>query len=465
MNNFFILILFFLTVTVCANAQDCNCESNFTWVKTTFEQSDAGFKYVIDRKGGVAYNAHNKQIENRIKSAQNIYDCAEIIREWLYFFRKGHIGIDILNNDTLNNNFVNQQDTMQFFSDWETLSVDTVEFKHYLANKKDIDFEGIWNYDPYIIGVKKVDENYIGFIIDSQNDMWKQWQIKFKIYPDSAVYYMENHTPQKEKFMYMGKNIIYLKHQNDGMIRMFPKYEDKFSQSILNNQPYCEKINQNTVYLRIPSFANNFKKSVDSIVITNLKLITSTENLIIDVRFNGGGSDACWQNIMPFIYTNPIRMRNCYFLATNLSIQQYSQYLDSDFVKQLENNIGKFVLLRNEKYSVSTYNSYELPKKVAIIINDICASATEDFLLAARQSQKVKIFGTNTYGALDFANMCFAVSPNNDIKLWYAFSKDADIENYPIDGIGIQPDYYLDNEIPEYQWVDYVTKILNYTTP
>jgi hypothetical protein len=30
-----------------------------------------------------------------------------------------------------------------------------------------------------------------------------------------------------------------------------------------------------------------------------------------------------------------------------------------------------------------------------------------------------------------------------------------------IDGKGIQPDYYLDESIPKYKWVGYVTEVLN----
>ncbi|PWW29349.1 hypothetical protein DEU40_103307 [Chryseobacterium sp. AG844] len=31
----------------------------------------------------------------------------------------------------------------------------------------------------------------------------------------------------------------------------------------------------------------------------------------------------------------------------------------------------------------------------------------------------------------------------------------------PFDGIGIQPDYFIDQTIPDYQWIDYVNNVLN----
>ena len=43
-----------------ANGQTCTCESNFEWMKKTFEENDAGFQYFIDKKGQDAYDYNRK---------------------------------------------------------------------------------------------------------------------------------------------------------------------------------------------------------------------------------------------------------------------------------------------------------------------------------------------------------------------------------------------------------------------
>ncbi len=57
------LILFtslFLVYAAHLSAQQkCNCEASFKWVKENLEQNDAGFQYLIDKKGQAAYNKHN----------------------------------------------------------------------------------------------------------------------------------------------------------------------------------------------------------------------------------------------------------------------------------------------------------------------------------------------------------------------------------------------------------------------
>jgi len=455
------LILFSIfTVTNAAYAQNCDCESAFLWVKQTFEENDAGFQYVIDKKGISEYEKHNTDILEKIKTAKDNTECAGIISEYLSFFRKGHIGIDVLKKDTVENS---TQTTMQSFPNWEKLNIDTVEFKKYLDSKKNIDFEGIWDdWGTYRIGIKRVDNQYVGSIISSQIEEWKPEQIKFRIYPDSAIYYMGNHSAKLFKRVTLASNnFIYF---GDGISfeRIYPKSDDNFLQSLIDQKPYLEQLNKKTLYLRIPSFESKYCQTIDSVISNNKKSITKTENLIIDLRFNGGGSDGCWQSIIPYIYTNPIRRKSFYMLSTELNNQEDNNIWKKKYIKELNENLGKFVLLDNKKDSLQFSKFYKIPKNVAIIVDENCASATEQFLLTARQSKKVKIFGRITYGSLDFSEITNRNSPCNDFVLYYAILKDVDVDDYPVDGIGIQPDFYLGDDIPEYKWVEYVNDILNY---
>ncbi|WP_160137775.1 hypothetical protein [Chryseobacterium sp. c4a] len=47
------------------------------------------------------------------------------------------------------------------------------------------------------------------------------------------------------------------------------------------------------------------------------------------------------------------------------------------------------------------------------------------------------------------------------IKLGYSLSKSFRIPDMAIDGKGIQPDYFIDQTIPDHQWIDYVNEVLN----
>jgi C-terminal processing protease CtpA/Prc len=240
-----------------------------------------------------------------------------------------------------------------------------------------------------------------------------------------------------------------------------------------------KEINKSTLLLRIPSFKGPFKKDIDSVITANQSKIESTENLIIDIRNNGGGSDNSFAKIIPYLYTNPIRSIRTQFYSTKLNNQRMLDFYENyqkygisedsrDYLKKsydkLSQNLGKFVSLQEDGSMVEIKKMDKIlpyPKNVGIIINSGNGSTAEEFLLAAKQSKKVKLFGTTTAGVLDISNMYYVTSPCNEFKLGYSLSKSFRIPDMAIDGKGIQPDYFINKTIPDYQWIDFVNDVLN----
>ncbi|MEL6305907.1 MAG: peptidase S41, partial [Bacteroidota bacterium] len=67
----------------------------------------------------------------------------------------------------------------------------------------------------------------------------------------------------------------------------------------------------------------------------------------------------------------------------------------------------------------------------------------------------------NIQNVLDISNMYFAKSPCGDFELGYSLSKSLRIPEMAIDGKGIQPDYYMDPNIPSHNWIGFVQDYLN----
>ena len=129
---------------------------------------------------------------------------------------------------------------------------------------------------------------------------------------------------------------------------------------------------------------------------------------------------------------------------------------------KLQSMPGSFVNLRDNSVAIDTMDTvYAYPQNVGIIINEHNGSTAEQFLLEAKQSKKVKLFGTTTIGVLDISNMYFVPSPCKEFQLGYSLSRSLRIPGFTIDGKGIQPDYFLDRSIPLYDWTSYVNEILN----
>lgn len=465
----------FSMVSLFASAQTCNCESNFEWVKKTFEQNDAGFQYVIDQKGRPAYEAHNATTLTKIKAVKSETECTELLYSWMRFFRKGHIGIERLKSESAVG--VAGPDSLVMVNH-ERLKLTNKKFEQQLAAASEGTPEGIWESNPYKVGIIKTGDHYSGYIIEAPGTPWKKNQLKLKIYPAGdgykADFWMRNFSPmtgQPVKVIgknYLGlANILHLK-------RVTPVYQDEqeirdYLEFISAEEPYFKLLSGGTAYLRIPSFDYNNKKKIDSVINANRRAILSTRDLIIDVRNNGGGADASFSEILPFLYTNPVRTVGVQMLASELNTQAILAYArDTNFAKEtrdwlmtryekMSKSPGEFVQVADSIVTIKKRDTvFSYPANVAIVINEANASTTEQFLLAAKQSRKVKLYGTTTFGALDISNMNGITSPCGDFKLWYCMSKSYRIPDMTIDSKGLQPDYYIDKTIPEQDWIKYV---------
>jgi hypothetical protein len=469
-------------------SQNCDCKSNFEWVKKTFEENDAGFDHALRAKGITSYQEHNKKYSDKAIDIQTISECTAFLYSWLQFFRSGHIAIrpletNIQTNPNIQLPQTNKPISENQFSNWEKYEISIDEFMRYLDNEKISEYEGIWETSPYKIGIKKDGNKYFGFIIESGASTWSPGQIKLKFEINdgdaNSIFYMRDHSGVESKSVSMlGKNHLQIGIFN--LSRIYPKLVDdpKFVQyfNSLNAEfPFIEELNSTTIYFRIPSFDHSYKGIIDSVITANKAKILSTKNLIIDIRNNGGGSDNSYSEIIPFLYTNPIRGIGVEFLSTKLNNQRMLDFInnpeyeiDEDGKKwakngydKLESKLGQFVNLSNNIFSEDIRDTiYPFPKNVGIIINKGNGSTAEQFLLEAKQSLKVKLFGETTLGVLDISNMYFVDSPCKEFQLGYSLSRSMRIPDFTIDDKGIQPDFYIDKSIPYYDWTNYVNKIL-----
>jgi C-terminal processing protease CtpA/Prc len=75
-----------------------------------------------------------------------------------------------------------------------------------------------------------------------------------------------------------------------------------------------------------------------------------------------------------------------------------------------------------------------------VLIDEDCASSTEQFLLEAIQSRKVTLMGQHTAGILDYANVRDEALPCMSFILHYATTRSQRVDaGKGIDNVGIKP--------------------------
>lgn len=183
-------------------------------------------------------------------------------------------------------------------------------------------------------------------------------------------------------------------------------------------------------------------------------LLALTPNLVIDLRNNGGGADFVYAPLTPLLYSRPIYSVGVEMRATEDNVTLRKAIAEAlrtetpEVAKELDRQIarmtaalGTFVPGGDQTVYVERLNTVlPFPKRVAVLI-DNAASTGEQFLLEARQSRKVTLFGKeNSAGTLDFANVVGMQTPSGRFQVFWATSRSMRLPSDPVDPDGIAPD-------------------------
>lgn len=221
--------------------------------------------------------------------------------------------------------------------------------------------------------------------------------------------------------------------------------------------PYFAEIDEDTVLIRIPSFLPKHYEAINRLMQEHHETLVHTSNLVLDLRGNGGGSDECFNILLPYVCPESINVVGVDVRATEGNIEYLRELTKlhefpeealnqiNDLTTLMAKNLGNFVEMVPTQI-IELGEVFAKPKKVAICIDSKCASSTEQFLIFALQSPKVTLFGENTAGCIDFSNVVPAQTPSKNWTLFYPISRSKRIPLRQIDGKGIEPHVRIDTE-------------------
>ena len=483
------LIFSLLLYAVTSRAQPCTCPATFDWMVTTFEQNDAGFQLVVARKGQAAYAEHTQALRAGADSATDLVSCSRVLDEWLHWFRKGHIGI----GPTAQAQQADQQHRASTpvaattFPAGRKVKLTEADMVKGLnkAGAARHPLEGVWTMGAYRVGIVRQPKDSTRFdavILASENRNWKPGEVKVELQRQAdgryaGTFYMGDHSPEPVEAALQGSSGSMLQMRGVWMRQVpapqFSPAERLHQRAMDAEVPFLERLSDRTLYLRIPSFAFEQKTHIDSVLAANDALIRNSANLIIDIRYGTGGSDASYGGLIPYLYTGPIRTVGIKLRATELNAAGYEEYADMfgrdtedgrecmDIATRMRAALGSWIEADPQPWTVdSTHTVLPYPQRIGIICNEGNGSTDEQFLLEARTSYKVKLFGHPTSGSLDVSNMRQVTSPDDCFQLGYTMSLSHRLPRMPVDVMGIQPDHYLDEGIPEMEWIGYVQGVL-----
>jgi hypothetical protein len=432
-------------------SQQVTCLQTLDSVQSYIETNYAGFADKVNAQTQKAYQDHTQRSYELAKRAQSASDYYFVIDQWLSFFKDHHLYLN-LPADTVNTEII-QLDDKQVKPLYHTTAA-SVEGIYYSADSV---------YKVAVIKSKKGLRSYAGVILKSQTPLWKPGQVKFELIETGAnqftgVWYQRVHNLYFSPIRFNPRNGLTKEgwYKNGAAINTETITINHFREEN-RFKTFFKPLNDSTAYLRIKSFNGTYAREIDSVIKGNTKSIQSMPKLIIDLRGNGGGSDHCMSLLKPLLYTNPIKTIGVDLLTTpdntaawDRIIDQYRNKLPKDYLDRTQQKIHQFdgneraIVNFESDHIDSLPEVWTNPTKIAIVIDGGCGSSTEEFLLLARQSKKVKMAGEHSQGVLDYSNVVpknFSCPP---FTLHYPTTRSRRINaGLGIDNKGIQPNIPL----------------------
>ena len=462
----YLFVLLLSPHTTFAQTSHCNCRDNLEEVITKITINYPGYPIKITPENQV-YFRHFTDSLRKLADIANTFTCFPILQMWLGYFKDKHLSIAI------NDNPDNEAFIRNTFATGVKYPITEDSLLKIWASTPPHSPEGLWNMGKmYQVALVKKENSYIGIVTKGDNLFWTPGQVKFELRNTgsqkwSGVFYNRYHIGDSFT-TYLDDRASFIDLKGSKWVKVYPSTSNE-TKAIPLDSFYFTKLDSNSVLLRLPSFDLKFKPLIDSLINTNFNIITHSPNLIVDLRGNLGGFNICFEKLLPLIQTSDsIITPGPIVKATDENIQLYEQLLNNKefpeknklLVIKLINELKKH---RNEYYQepdeIRIYSiKYPQPEKVALLIDEGCASATEFLILDAKQSKKVTLFGKRSAGIVDYSNLVSSRAMScSRFLLWCPTARSARLPQYPIDNIGITPDVEISDQV---NWINFVQQYL-----
>ena len=440
-----------------------DCLKDFETLVSLIKDDYPGYHDKITDENRSQLNALEREIRQKISDYPD--SCLKYLNEYTGFFKDFHLRV--VPKWKPNNE---QKEIMEVSTYGKNIYVNVDSLHQKTKNSTGI--EGVWEGFQQKFIVSKEGQKFVGIVVNNQE--WKIGQVLYEFEPvNDTVFDVINYSLVKDRNTYKTKASLHLNGQiiefHDDTRFVRKSDSDILDKTILysyiplypngrHTYPVAIYLSDSTFYLRIPSFSSNL---ANDFVIKHFSDITTRPNLIIDIRYNGGGQDNYYSEIAKLIYSKPFERLGVEWYATKGSIERKVSALEKREVRggeegikwtqalvdEMKKNVGGFVTHpynKNNKTMFEESTVLTKPLNVGIIINERNGSTAEQFLLEAKQSDKVILFGNcNTAGVLDYSNAVYINLPSNNFSLLCPETRSKRLPENPLDNIGIYPDIII----------------------
>lgn len=470
-----LLLATLISTALFGQSPQCNCQQDMDYVVRYMEANFPGFRknVTLDRKQEyrefkASLLAHAEQV-----TAKN--ECLKYLTYYVEYFQDNHTKMRTVRNQSVDAS--SPESVKQFFESEAYRKTENYPLTqdHILQSYPLQDIRGIYissdsTYTVAILSSKTAFRDYIGVVVDSKSPFWKKNQVKFEIKAKADHVF--------EGFFYDRYHQAFYKTAvpfRDGFLGDFwikAEQPNRTNHSLNLNQRFEYTVVDSTVVLRIPSFMEEHTRTIDSLYEAAKADLEKYPYLLIDVRNNGGGNSSNFNGLIPYLYTNPIvNDETVEWYATKGIIQLYEQTFKEIMKDSTQVNPETIHAFRTgiadlKKANPNTFvvqseadtlrlSPQKMPQKVGILYNRGCASACEDLLFLAQQSNKTVLLGDHSGGFVGYGNVFTVYTPCYGFGLSCSTTRYGTQWKYEV--VGIAPEMALSYDK---DWIEQAITIL-----
>ena len=474
MKPYFLILIFLITAEV-ATSQDCHCQNDLEFVINYYEENLPGFSDNVTDENLDDYNKFKKKLLDQAQKYCNNEDlCYKTLLVYVEFFKDNHSSI--YTNTSYNIDESSKKEIKKFLNSQLYRTREIIENVEPNTNNSIFEIENQYqtkdaSYTVAIVKSKNEFRDYAGVILDSKSPLWQKGHVKFELKKiNENTYdmfmYLRNHSLRYYKNVKLNNGIL-----NDAWYNV--SLNEKKSYNIeLNRELTFDEINDSINYIYMPTFNGNWFSKISEFYNQHDATIQAKPYLIIDVRNNGGGSDACVSPLLKYIYTKPFQSDSVDVFVTKENIRKSLEWYNSmkddtlnfskEFLKVFAKEIATMKSVPNQTFvprsngeMITMDSILDNPKKVVIITNKNCASSCETLLFWAMESDKTIIVGENSGGYVGYGEISSVNTPNFNFELGCTMTRYNKQRKY--EAYGIPPKYYLDNNK---DWIEQAIDII-----
>jgi C-terminal processing protease CtpA/Prc len=433
-----ILLFFILIISTNSIAQIPNTISSTDKIfglSKFWQEVNYNFVYLekVDRK---MWDNKYKELINSIPKTNNDYEYYRELQKFCALLKDGHTNIYFPKG-------IEQMNTM--FGDYriftENIDNKAIIVRTNLSKKNEIPF------GSEIIEVNgKTTSQYINeevapYISSSTDYVLKDWSIgRLLTGLDGETFKIKIKKPNNQVIE------LTLTHKKTEEKEVFPDFDAK--RELLD----FKWINPQIAYVSLNSFGD---RKIDSLFITKLPELYKAKSLIIDLRYNGGGSTDIGFDILKYL-TNDKKLYGSKSIS-RLHIptfKAWGKYVEAkDSLK--DEHSKKAYLTYNDKYYYNfEYEPDEIKLKAkriviptVVLIGHNTASAAEDFLIYADNQKHFTKIGTSTFGSTG-QPFLFDLPGGGSARI--CTKKDTYPNGTEFVGYGIKPDIEVKSTLNDY---------------